>query len=108
MKRLTDFHAKNHPGDQHDAMYVRGWATLTVWVEALKRADKAGQLTGEGIKKALESFKDFDNGGLTEKLTFTPTDHRGTTKTPIYQVKGGKIVKVAEFEMPRKQEWVGM
>jgi branched-chain amino acid transport system substrate-binding protein len=108
MKRLADFHAKSHPGDQHDAMYVRGWATFTVWLEALKRADKAGQLTGEGIKKALETFSEFDTGGLTEKLTYTATDHRGTTKTPVYQVQGGKLVKVGEYEMPRKQEWIGL
>ncbi len=108
MKRLVDFHTKNHPQDTHDAMYVRGWATFLVWSEALKRADKAGQLNGEGIRKAVETFKDFDLGGLTEKITYTPTDHRPTTKTPIYQVQGGKLVKVAEFEMPRKKEWLGL
>jgi branched-chain amino acid transport system substrate-binding protein len=108
MKRLMDFHAKNHPNDQHDAMYVRGWVTALTWQEALKRADKSGQLNGPGIKAALETFKDFDLGGLAEKLTYTASDHRGTTKTPIYQVKAGKIVKVAEYEMPRKQEWIGM
>ena len=27
MKRLTDFHKKNHPDDTHDAIYVRGWTT---------------------------------------------------------------------------------
>jgi len=108
MKRLVDFHMKNHPQDTHDAMYVRGWATFLVWSEALKRADKAGQLNGEGIRKAVETFKDFDVGGLTEKLTYTADDHRPTTKTPIYQVKGGKLVKVAEFEMPRKKEWLGL
>ncbi|HEX9289542.1 MAG TPA: ABC transporter substrate-binding protein [Anaeromyxobacteraceae bacterium] len=108
MKRLVDFHMKNHPQDTHDAMYVRGWATFLVWSEALKRADKAGQLNGEGIRKAVETFKDFDLGGLTEKITYTATDHRPTTKTPIYQVQGGKLVKVAEFEMPRKKEWLGL
>jgi branched-chain amino acid transport system substrate-binding protein len=108
MKRLVDFHMKNHPQDTHDAMYVRGWTTFLVWSEALRRADKAGQLNGEGIRKAVETFRDFDVGGLTEKLTYMPDDHRPTTKTPIYQVKGGKLVKVAEFEMPRKKEWLGL
>ena len=108
MKRLTDFHKKNHPEDTHDAMYVRGWCYALVWTEALKRADKAGHLTGDGVKAALETFKDFDMGGLTNPITYTPTDHRPETKTAIYQVKGGKLVKVAEYDMPRKPEWLGL
>ena len=108
MKRLVDFHNANHPGDAHDAMYVRGWATFLVWAEALKRADKAGALNGEGIRKAAETLKDFDLGGLAEPVTYTATDHRPTTKTPIFQVQKGKLVKVGEYEMPRKPEWLGL
>ncbi len=108
MKKIVEFHQKNHPTDAHDAMYVRGWTSVLVWTEALRRADKAGKLTGEGIKAAAETIKDFDTGGLTTPITFTPTDHRPSTKTPVYQVKGGKLVKVAEYEMPRKPEWLGL
>jgi branched-chain amino acid transport system substrate-binding protein len=108
MKPLLEAHKKYHPGDTHDAMYVRGWATATVWIEALKRADKAGQLNGPGIRKAAESMTDFDMGGLTKNVTYTATDHRPMTVTPIYQIQGGKLVKVAEFDMPRKEEWLGM
>jgi branched-chain amino acid transport system substrate-binding protein len=108
MKNLVEFHKKNHPNDQHDAMYVRGWSYVVVWSEALRRADKAGQLTGEGVKKAAETLKDFDLGGLTSPVTYTSNDHRPSTKTPIYMIKGGKLVKVAEFDMPRKEEWLGL
>jgi branched-chain amino acid transport system substrate-binding protein len=108
MKRLVDFHKKNHPDDTHDAMYVRGWCYVLVWTEALKRADKAGKLSGEGVKAALETFRDFDMGGLTNPITYTPTDHRPETKTAIYQIKGGKLAKVAEYDMPRKPEWLGL
>src|SRR5512133_1239380 len=51
MKDLIEFHKANHPNDTHDAMYVRGWSYVQVWSEALRRADKAGQLNGEGVKK---------------------------------------------------------
>jgi branched-chain amino acid transport system substrate-binding protein len=108
MKRLVDFHKANHPNDTHDAMYVRGWCSVLGWTEALRRADKAGQLNGEGVKAAAETLSNFDMGGLTNNVTFTPTDHRSMTKTPIYQVQGGKLVKIAEYDMPRKPEWLGL
>lgn len=108
MKRLIDFHKKNHPNDTHDALYVRGWSYVLVWTEALRRADKAGALTGEGVKAALETFKDFDLGGLTNPVTYTSSDHRPSTKTAIYQVKNGKLVRLKEYDMPRKAEWLGL
>ena len=108
MKRLVDFHKKNHPDDTHDALYVRGWTYVLVWTEALKRADQANALNGPGVKAALEQLHDFDLGGLTSPITYTASDHRPSTKTPIYMVKGGKLQKVAEYDMPRKQEWLGL
>ncbi len=108
MKNLVEFHQKNHPNDSHDAMYVRGWSYVVVWSEALRRADKKGKINGESVKAAAETLKDFDLGGLTNPVTYTPTDHRPSTKTPIYQIKGGKLVKIAEYDMPRKPEWVGL
>jgi len=109
MKALVDFHKKNHPGDEHDAMYVRGWSSVLVWSEALRRADKAGKLDGEGVKSAAETLTNFDMGGLTAgNVTFTATDHRPMTKTPIYQIQGGKLVKVAEYDMPRRADWLGL
>jgi branched-chain amino acid transport system substrate-binding protein len=108
MKKLVEWHQKNHPGDVHDTNYVRGWSYVMVWSEALKRADKAGKLTGPGIREALESLKDFDLGGLSPPVTYSATDHRATTKVSLYQVKGGKLEKVKEYEQPRKPEWLGL
>jgi branched-chain amino acid transport system substrate-binding protein len=108
MKTLLAYHTKNHPGDAHDALYVRGWASATVWIEALRRADKAGKLTGEGVKAALETFKDFDMGGLTANVTWTATDHRPSTKCAVYQVQGGKLVKLKDYEFPRRADWLGL
>jgi branched-chain amino acid transport system substrate-binding protein len=108
MKAMVEFHKKNHPSDTHDAMYVRGWTYVQVWSEALRRADKKGKITGESVKAATETLKDFDLGGLTNPVTYTSTDHRPSTKTPVYQVQKGKLVKIAEYDMPRKPEWLGL
>jgi branched-chain amino acid transport system substrate-binding protein len=108
MKAVVDFHQANHPGDTHDAMYVRGWVTASVWIEALSRADLAGNLTGEGVKAALETFRELDMGGLTSPISYSPVDHRPSTRTPVYVVKGGKLVKVKEYDMPRRPDWLGL
>ncbi len=108
MAKLVEFHQKNHPGDTHDTNYVRGWSYVMTWSEALKRADKAGKLNGPGIREALETLKDFDLGGLSQPVTYTKDDHRSTTTVSMYQVKGGKLVKVKDYTMPRKPEWLGL
>jgi branched-chain amino acid transport system substrate-binding protein len=108
MAKLVAFHQKNHPNDTHDTNYVRGWSYVMVWAEGLKRADKAGKLNGEGIKAALETLKDFDLGGLSPPVTYGPDDHRPTTKVPLYQVQGGKLVKLKDYDLPRKPEWLGL
>jgi len=108
MKKITDFHKKNHPNDTHDMLYVRGWSYALTWGEALKIADKNKQLNGEGVKKAMETLKNFDTGGLVAPVTYTAEDHRPTTQCAIYVVKGGKLVKVEDLTAPRKKEWLGL
>jgi branched-chain amino acid transport system substrate-binding protein len=108
MAKVTEFHQKHHPADKHDTNYVRGWSYVMVWSEGLKRADKNGQLTGEGIKAALETLKDFDVGGLAAPVTYTAHDHRPTTNVDLYQVQGGKLVRLKQVEQPRKGEWLGL
>jgi branched-chain amino acid transport system substrate-binding protein len=88
--------------------YMRGWVSMMVLCEALKSADKNGQLNGPGVKAALESMSDFDTGGLTPKITFSPTDHRPNMSAKIYEYKGGKMVLKATIELPRKKEWLGL
>jgi branched-chain amino acid transport system substrate-binding protein len=108
MKALLDWNKKNSPKAERDTVYVRGWAYGLVWAEGLRLADNNKQLNGEGVKKALETLKNFDTGGLTPPVTFTATDHRPTTKTTIYVIKGGKMTKVTDMETPRKKEWLGL
>jgi branched-chain amino acid transport system substrate-binding protein len=108
MKNVVAMHDKLRAGEIGDALYVRGYAYVMVWSEALKRADKAGQLNGPGVKAATETLADFSTGGLSQSVTYTPTDHRPTMTTSIYQVQGGKLVKIGDYIMPRTKEWLGL
>ncbi len=108
MKNVMAMHDKLRAGEKGDAMYVRGYTYVVVWAEALKRADKAGQLNGPGVKAAAETLADFSTGGLSQSVTYTPTDHRPTMTTSIYQVQGGKLVKIGDYIMPRTAEWFGL
>ena len=89
--------------------YIRGYVSMMVLTEALKIADKKGQLNGPGVKAALETLKDLDTGGLTPaKLTFTPTDHRPSMTVNILEFQKGKLVLKQTIELPRKAEWLGL
>jgi branched-chain amino acid transport system substrate-binding protein len=91
--------------------YIRGYVSMMVLVEALKRADKAtgGNITGEAVKNALETFKDFDTGGLTPgKITYTSTDHRPYMEVNIMELQKGKLVSKKIVAPPRKPEWLGL
>ncbi|HEY5765267.1 MAG TPA: ABC transporter substrate-binding protein [Candidatus Deferrimicrobiaceae bacterium] len=95
-------------GQHQNTHYVRGWVSMMALCEALKIADKKGELNGPGVKAALETFKDFDTGGLTSKLTYTGADHRPNMSAKVYEYKGGKAVLKATIELQRKAEWLGL
>jgi branched-chain amino acid transport system substrate-binding protein len=85
--------------------------------EALKRADKAGDLSGPGIlQKGFETMKDYAilEGGLgTNPVTYTSADHRSTSIVPVYELRDGKFVFVKTIDVkarwPEKwaKEWFG-
>ncbi len=87
--------------------YNKSWTSMMVMWEALKRAKAAGQLTGPGLKAALETIKDMDTGGLTPLLTYTPTDHRATTTCGLYVIKDGKLTLVDDLSIERTDEYLG-
>jgi branched-chain amino acid transport system substrate-binding protein len=70
IKKIKAYTAKKYPNvKSRDNSYMQGFMTGLIFVECLKRADKAGQLNGEGLVKALQSIKNFDSGGLSAPLT---------------------------------------
>ncbi len=77
--------------------YTQGFAAMYVMAEALKRAIKMGDISGPGVKKALESLRNFDTGGLTGPITFTKKSHKGSVSLRIYQFRNGKFVPVTGY-----------
>ena len=108
MKKIMEVHEKLHKGDKGTNAYIEGWVNILVVAEALKKAAASGNLTPDGIRNALEQFKDFDTGGLAPPLTWTSKDHRASMAAKIYEIKDGKFVDtVGWIELPRDQEYFG-
>jgi branched-chain amino acid transport system substrate-binding protein len=105
MKTLMEFNQKHHGGEIHASPYMRGWLCVILSAEAIKRAGDT--LTGESIKKALESLKDFDTWGITPPFTYTNEDHRPTNRARLVMIKGGKIVQMKEVSVERDMKWIG-
>lgn len=71
IKKIKEYTKKKHPDVKYRPnSYMQGFITGLIFVECLKRADKAGELTGEGLIKALKSLKNFETGGLSAPLTW--------------------------------------
>lgn len=87
--------------------------TLVLW-EAMKRAEKAGDLTGPGImKKGFETMRNFPIGLGAGDVTYTPTDHRAASACLVQEWKDGKFQEVEFVDLkarwPEKweKEWLG-
>ncbi len=70
-------------------LYGQGWMTMHLMAEGIRRAAASGELSGQAIKSALESLREFDTGGVTAPVTFTDTNHRGTNAMRIFRVHNG-------------------
>ena len=78
--------------------YTQGWWTFAAFAEGMRRVLAAGgELTGANIKAALETFADYDLGGVTAPVTFTPTDHRGSKGLRIFRVEEGAWAPFTDF-----------
>ncbi|RJR30922.1 MAG: hypothetical protein C4576_32475 [Desulfobacteraceae bacterium] len=77
--------------------YIEGYCYGLTIIESINRAKKNGELTREGIKNALDSFRGVQLGGLYPGVTFTPKDHRGSLRARMFEVKAGKMVPITDY-----------
>ena len=70
---------------------------MAVFVEGIRRVLDAGEeLTGENIKRALETIDGLDTGGAGPPLTFTPSDHRGSKGLRLFRAEDGRWTPMTE------------
>jgi branched-chain amino acid transport system substrate-binding protein len=107
--------------------YVRGACQVLYLGEAMRMADKAGKLDGEGIKAALEGMQDFvpfGTNGMCPAVTWTGKDHRSVDTVGLMRARVSgeteqgeygelvakgvmKLEKVSDIKVDRKPEWQG-
>ncbi|NOG50086.1 MAG: ABC transporter substrate-binding protein [Chloroflexi bacterium] len=78
--------------------FSQGWAAMDVMAEAIRRTLDAGlELTGPNIRATLETFEDYETGGLLAPVSFSPEDHRANRALKIYQVENGIWVEASDL-----------
>jgi len=102
------------PQDKRTIHTIQAWGDALILWESMKRADKAGPLTGESImKKGFETLSNYDIGLGAAPITFTPTDHRPATGCLVQEWKGGKFQIVEEVDLKKRwpdkweKDWLG-
>ena len=117
MDIVVKYAKKYNPGvplDKRMICTVQAWGDALILWEAMKRADKAGDLSGPGIlAKGFETMKKFHIGLGASDVTYTKTDHRPATGCWIQQYKGGKFVRLENVNLKQRwpnkwaKEWLG-
>ena len=71
IKKIREWIQKHNPkgAEYRSQAYMQVFMGTTLMIEALKRADKAGPVTGDSLVKAFQSIKNFDVGGLMPPVT---------------------------------------
>ena len=103
MKAIMEI-TDNKPQMTH---YTRGFVSVLVMAEGLKRANANGPVTGESLKTALETLRDFDPMGLAPLISYFPDDHRPNMAVFLYVIKDGKLSFVKEEILNRRADWLG-
>ncbi len=78
--------------------FSQGWWTMAVMTEGIRRVVQQGkEVTGENVRAALESIQNFETGGVTAPISFSPTSHKGNNALRLFKVEGGKWVQLSDY-----------
>ena len=97
VKRMRETTLKYYPGTEkpyRGKVYTHGWVTAMVMMEGFKRVGR--NLDEESFIEALEAIKNFDTGGLTCLISYSPTSHKGGDSWKIFKAdpKSGKFIPI--------------
>ncbi len=117
MNKVVEYAKKCNPDisqEKRTIHTVQAWANALGLAEALRRADKAGDLSGSGIlKKGFETIRNYEIGLGIAPVTFTTNDHRSQSEAKIYECIGGKFVLIDSVDLKKRwpekwrKEWLG-
>ena len=116
MSDVVAYTKKVNPSIDQDKRLIRtiqAWCATKLLAEGMKRADAAGELTGEGIRKAVETLKDYDLQLGAAPVSYTAKDHRPTSMVNVYQYKDGKFQLLSRVDLKQRwpekweKEWLG-
>jgi branched-chain amino acid transport system substrate-binding protein len=81
-------------------LFGQGWWTMGLMTEGIRRAlaqSADGTVRGADIRRALETLRDFETGGVTAPVTYTASDHRGMKGMRIFDVQNGNWTPRSEL-----------
>jgi branched-chain amino acid transport system substrate-binding protein len=116
MDKVVEYAKKLNPGVPQENRMIRtvqGWVQVLMMAEAMRRADRAGKLNGEGIKEAFETLREWTPGLGRPPVTVTLADHRPGSVIPIYVIRRGKFELVKQVDLRARwqekwdKEWMG-
>ncbi|MDY6968511.1 MAG: ABC transporter substrate-binding protein [Spirochaetota bacterium] len=105
MKELRKITLKYCPGTEEPwrtKSYTGSWVSTLLLCEAIKRAGK--NITAASCIKSIESLKNFDTKGLSGRMTFSPTRHKGMDSARLFKAdpSSGKLIPMSEWRNPPK------
>ncbi len=100
IKEITD-------GEYKMTHYIRGFASMLVMAEGIRIAAGNKEINGPGIKKALETLRDYDPMGLTPPISYFPDDHRPNMAAFLYRFRDGRMEFAGSMHLERKDKWLG-
>ncbi|MDY7031269.1 MAG: ABC transporter substrate-binding protein [Thermodesulfobacteriota bacterium] len=101
--KMREVTLKYEPGSEEPyrgKTYTYGWVLATVMIEGFKRAGK--NLSGETLVETLEGMQNFDTGGLTGPISYSPKSHKGGSTWKIFKAEPstGKFIPMTEWRKP--------
>ena len=101
IKLVREIAAKYDRKPKLTSLYIGGVGVSMLFVEALKKAGK--DLTPETLKNALETFRNFDTGGIFPPVTYTSESHAPAKKVKLFKadVEKGRLVPLTDWRSPK-------